>query len=99
MDRVELASRIAAATSVVLQEANDCRAAVPHFEAAIAAAVPSADPYLGLAECLTAAGQRDAARRALTSATRVEPGNPVVEANLGLLALDEGKVPAAIAHL
>lgn len=83
----------------VLIEANDCRAAVPHFEAAIAAAVPSADPHLGLAECLTGAGQRDAARRALLAAERVEPGNPVVAANLGMLALDAGNVPDAITRL
>jgi Flp pilus assembly protein TadD len=83
----------------VLIEANDCHAAVPHFQAAIAAAVPSADPHLGLAECLTAAGQRDAARRALLAAERVEPGNPVVAANLGMLALDAGNLPDAIIRL
>jgi choline-sulfatase len=83
----------------VLIEANECRAAVPHFEAAIAAAVPSADPHLGLAECLTAAGQGDAARRTLLAAERVEPGNPVVAANLGMLALDAGNLPDAITRL
>jgi cytochrome c-type biogenesis protein CcmH len=46
-----------------------------------------------------AAGQRDAARRALTTADRVEPGNPVVAANLGMIALDENKLPDAIAKL
>ena len=83
----------------VLQEAGECGAAMPHFQAATAAALPSADPYLGLAECQMAAGQRDAARRALITADRVEPGNPVVAANLGAIALDEGKVPDAIARL
>lgn len=84
---------------VVLQEAGDCRAAVPHFRAAIAAAVPSADPGLGLAECLAAAGQHDAARAALTAADVVEPGNPIVSANLGMLALEEGRTDEAIARL
>jgi choline-sulfatase len=83
----------------VLQEAGECAAAMPHFNAAIAAAVPSAEPQLGLAECLGAAGQHDAARRALLAADRIEPGNPIVAANLGMMALDEGKVPDAIARL
>ena len=83
----------------VLLESGGCAAAVPHFEAAIAAAVPSADPHLGLAECLAATGRADAARRALTAADRIEPGNPVVSANLGLMALDAGQVPEAIDRL
>jgi choline-sulfatase len=83
----------------VLQEAGDCRAAMPHFEAAIKAAVPSADPQLGLAECLIAAGQHAAARRALDAADKIEPGNPIVNANLGMLALEAGNVPDAIDRL
>jgi cytochrome c-type biogenesis protein CcmH/NrfG len=82
-----------------LQESGNCAAAVPHFEAAIAAAVPSADPHLGLAECLAATGRGDAARRALIAADRIEPGNPIVSANLGLMALDAGRVPEAIDRL
>lgn len=82
-----------------LQEAGDCAAAVPHFEAAIAAAVPSADPHLGLAECLAATGRADGARRALMAADRIEPGNPIVAANLGLMALSGGRVPEAIDRL
>jgi choline-sulfatase len=82
-----------------LQESGDCAAAVPHFEAAIAAAVPSADPHLGLAECLAATGRADAARRALVAADRLEPGNPIVSANLGLMALDAGRVAEAIDRL
>lgn len=83
----------------VLLEAGDCRPAVPHFEAAIAAAVPSADPQLGLAECLTATGQPAAARRALAAADRIEPGNPIVAANLGMLALEDGNATLAIERL
>jgi arylsulfatase A-like enzyme/cytochrome c-type biogenesis protein CcmH/NrfG len=82
-----------------LQESGECAAAVPHFEAAIAAAVPSADPHLGLAECLAATGRADAARRALIAADRIEPGNPIVSANLGLMALDAGRVDEAIDRL
>jgi arylsulfatase A-like enzyme/cytochrome c-type biogenesis protein CcmH/NrfG len=82
-----------------LLETADCGAAVPHFDAAIAAAVPSADPYLGLAECLSAAGRRQDARRALVDAERVEPGNPVVAANLGMLALEDGRTEEAIDRL
>jgi tetratricopeptide (TPR) repeat protein len=83
----------------VLLDGGDCGAAVPHFEAAIAAAVPSADPYLGVAECLRAAGRREDARRALVEADRVEPGNPVVGANLGMLALEDGRNEEAIDRL
>jgi choline-sulfatase len=83
----------------VLIEAGECARALPHFDAAIAASVPSAEPHLGRAECLAAAGQRDASARALAAADRVEPGNPVVLANLGVLALDEGRDADAIARL
>jgi arylsulfatase A-like enzyme/cytochrome c-type biogenesis protein CcmH/NrfG len=83
----------------VLQESGACAAAVPHFEAAIAAAVPSADPHLGLAECLAATGRADTARRALVAADRIEPGNPIVAANLGMMALEAGQLPEAIARL
>jgi tetratricopeptide (TPR) repeat protein len=83
----------------VLQESGACPTAVPHFEAAIAAGVPSADPGLGLAECLGAMGRGDAARRALVAAERVEPGNPIVSANLGMMDLDAGQLPGAIDRL
>ncbi len=83
----------------VLQEAGDCAAAVPHFEAAVAAALPSADPNLGLAECLDATGRRDAARRALAAADRIEPGNPIVAANLGMIALEDNNPAEAITRL
>jgi arylsulfatase A-like enzyme len=83
----------------VLQEGDACPAAVPHFEAAIAAGVPSADPGLGLAECLGAVGRVDAARRALVAAERVEPGNPIVSANLGMMDLQEGQLASAIDRL
>jgi tetratricopeptide (TPR) repeat protein len=70
---------------------HDCGRAVPHFEAAIAARMPSADPYLGLAACQVQRGRPAAAIDTLRAAQRVEPDNPVVEANLGLLALEAGR--------
>jgi choline-sulfatase len=84
----------------VLQESGGCAAAVPHFEAAIAAGIPSADPHLGLAECLAATGRTAAAaRRALIAADRIEPGNPIVSANLGMMALETGQITEAINRL
>ena len=83
----------------VLQDAGDCARATRHFEAAIAADVPSAEPRLGLAECLAGAGHLDAARRVLEDADRIEPGNPLVAANLGMLALGEGRTSEAIDRL
>lgn len=83
----------------VLVDAGELRQAEPHFRSAIAAGMVSADPYLGLALCLTAAGKPREAQRALEDSELVEPGNPVVEANLGLLAMDTGRLDAALSHL
>jgi Flp pilus assembly protein TadD len=80
-------------------ERNRCRAASPHLQAALDAGVPSADAGLGLAECLSRAGDRAGAARALEAALAVEPGNPVAMANLGVLALDRGQPAEAIPHL
>jgi Flp pilus assembly protein TadD len=76
-----------------------CRDAERHFKAAIDAHVPSADPYLGLALCLGQRGEGAQAERTLLAAQRVEPGNPVVEANLGIAALAAGRADAAKGHL
>ena len=77
-------------------ESNDCREAAPLFQAAIAAGYPSADPYLGLAGCQAGRRQFAAAAATLRSADAVEPGNPVVLANLGLVLSDAGRADAAI---
>jgi cytochrome c-type biogenesis protein CcmH/NrfG len=69
-----------------LQE-NRCAAAEPHFRAAIEGQLPSADAALGLADCRMRANDVGGAERALEQARRIEPGNPVAEANLGLTAL------------
>lgn len=83
----------------LLSARGDCAKADPHLRAAIAARVPSADPYISLAFCLRAAGDARAARGVLAAARKVEPGNPVVEANLGLLAFDQGHLDDAIEAL
>jgi arylsulfatase A-like enzyme/Flp pilus assembly protein TadD len=80
-------------------ERQRCAAAVPHFQAALDARVPSADAGLGLAECLGQAGDLAGAERALLSAWSAEPGNPVVTANLGMLALERGRPADAITAL
>jgi Flp pilus assembly protein TadD len=61
--------------------------------------VPGADAYLGLAACQVARGARDLALGTLGRADTVEPGNPVVSANLGLLEEQRGRVEAAVAAL
>lgn len=80
-------------------EAGDCQAAMPHFRAAIDARLRSADPYLGLAECEGAAGRATAALATLGRAMTVEPGNPVVLANAGILELARNEPARAITRL
>jgi choline-sulfatase len=83
----------------VLLESGELRGAESRFRAALAASMPTADVQLGLAACLAAAGRREEAVRALMEARRIEPGNPVVEANLGSLALEAGDAPQAVEFL
>jgi arylsulfatase A-like enzyme/Flp pilus assembly protein TadD len=80
-------------------ERNRCDQARPHLQAALDAGVPSADAGLGLAECLGRVGDLDGARRALTDALTIEPGNPVALANLGILALEQNRPAEAIQPL
>ena len=83
----------------VLLESNRCAAAVAHFETAIAAKYPSADPHLGLAACQAARKNFKGAAEVLREADKVEPGNPVVLANLGLMLSDAGDPAAAVGPL
>jgi choline-sulfatase len=76
-----------------------CDRAEPHLRFALQAKVPSADAGLGLAGCLLRRGDRTGAVAALSEARRAEPGNPVVAANLGLLALQNRDYPLAINEL
>lgn len=80
-------------------ESGRCRDAIPRFTAAIASHLPSADAHLGRAACETAAKHVAAAERTLSDAQNVEPDNPVVSANLGLLLSDSGRPDAGIPHL
>ena len=76
-----------------------CNRAEPHLRFALQAKVPSADAGLGLAGCLLQRGDQAGAAAALADARRAEPGNPIVAANLGLLALQRRDFPTAISEL
>jgi len=80
-------------------QAGDCARAEPEFHAAIASGLPSADAYLGLAGCLGARRDFAAAERALNEALRLEPENPVVQANIGILKGSRGDTNGAIQSL
>jgi Flp pilus assembly protein TadD len=83
----------------LMAESGRCDRAEPHFEAAIAGGVPSADAHLGLGMCQTGRGAAAEALATFLDARRVEPGNPVVDANIGLLELEAGRVEAATTAL
>ena len=80
----------------VLLESGRCGQAVPRFRGAIAAQLPSADAHLGLAACQTQQRNFRGAAETLRAGTGVEPGNPVVLANLGLVLSDGGDPRSAI---
>jgi tetratricopeptide (TPR) repeat protein len=73
--------------------------AAPLFQTAIDAHLPSVDAHLGLAQCQTAQHQPKAAIETLGTAEAIEPDNPVVSANLGLVMSDSGSPRGAIPHL
>ena len=83
----------------VLRGSGRCPEAERHFRRAIDARMPGADAHLGLAECQASARRFESAAATLRAADRVEPGNPVVSANLGLVLSDAGRVADAIPHL
>ena len=80
-------------------QAGDCARAEPAFHAAAASGLPTADSHLGLAGCLGRRGDLAGAERALAEARRIEPDNPAVIANLGLLQASKGDFAAAIQSL
>jgi cytochrome c-type biogenesis protein CcmH/NrfG len=80
-------------------ERGRCDRAEPHLEKALAARIPSADAGLALADCRGKSNDLAGAALALTAARSLEPGNPVVEANLGLLALAQNDTAGAIRWL
>jgi choline-sulfatase len=75
---------------------NRCAEAEPHFRTAIAAHIPTVDAHLGLAQCEAAAGRRPEADRVLREAASLEPDNPVVIANRGVLLSDSGRPTEAV---
>ena len=81
----------------VLLGLNRCSEAIPLFTRAIAAYVPSVDAHLGLAQCQVMAHRIADAQKTLNEAARLEPGNPVVAANLGILFSDAGRRDEGIA--
>ena len=83
----------------VLLDSRRCHEAVSRFRSAIAAHLPSADAHLGLAACEASERQFDAAAATLRDGEKIEPGNPVVMANLGVVLSDGGHPDEAIAPL
>jgi choline-sulfatase len=82
-----------------LMESKGCGPAERHFRAAIATRMPTADAHLGLASCQAAARRFDEAAATLRDAERVEPDNPVVSANRGVVLADAGRASDAIQFL
>jgi choline-sulfatase len=77
-------------------QAGDCAHGEPELHAAAAAGLPSADIYLGLASCLGQRRDLAGAEQALNEARRIEPDNPAVTANLGILREARGDHAGAI---
>jgi cytochrome c-type biogenesis protein CcmH/NrfG len=77
-------------------QSGDCARAEPEFRAAIATGLPSGDADLGLATCLGRRGDLAGAEKALADAQRIEPDNPVIMANVGILQASKGNLTAAI---
>ncbi|PYR39930.1 MAG: hypothetical protein DMF95_34765 [Acidobacteria bacterium] len=80
-------------------QAGDCARAEPELHAAASTGLPSADVYLGLATCLGRRRDFSGAERALTEARRLEPDNPTVTANIGILQAARGDPAGAIQSL
>jgi tetratricopeptide (TPR) repeat protein len=82
-----------------LQDSSRCAEAVEHFERAVDARLPTADAHLGLASCLAQARRIEPAIATLRAADRIEPDNPVVIANLGIVLSDSGRPAEGLPHL
>jgi choline-sulfatase len=80
-------------------QAGEYARATLEFRAAIDAGLVSADAYLGLATCLGQAKDLDGAGRALAEAHRLEPDNPAIRANVGILQAARGDTAGAIRDL
>ena len=80
----------------VLIESNRCAAAIPFLKAAMAAQVPTADAHLGVAQCQAEARRPAEVYVTLLDAERVEPENPVVFANMGIVLSEMGGMPTRL---
>jgi arylsulfatase A-like enzyme/cytochrome c-type biogenesis protein CcmH/NrfG len=80
-------------------QSGDCAHAEPEFHAAAATGLPSADIHLGLATCLGRRNDLAGAERALNEAKRLEPDNPAITANIGILRSAKGDQDGAIQAL
>jgi arylsulfatase A-like enzyme/Flp pilus assembly protein TadD len=80
-------------------ELGDCAHAERAFHAAAAAGLPGADLHVGLATCLGRRGDLAGAARALGEARRLEPDNPTITANVGILQAARGDLKGAIQSL
>ena len=77
-------------------QAGDCVRAEREFQAALASGLTSVDVYLGLAGCQGQRRDLAGAAQALQEAQRLEPDNPVVAANIGILKASQGDTPGAV---
>jgi choline-sulfatase len=75
----------------VLIESGECPAAIPYLKAAIAGHVPGVEAHLGIATCAAIARQFREAQATLEQAKQIEPEDPVVLANLGIILSDLGR--------
>ena len=80
----------------VLADSGRCADAMARFRKAIDARYPSPDAHLGLAGCQASGRDLKAAAATLRLANVVEPDNPVVLANLGLVLSQAGQPSEAI---
>ncbi len=80
---------------------TDKQAALPPLQraAALADNVDTIAPFLRLAEVLLALGRNDEAEKQLQHALQIEPDDPTVHYNLGLLAFQRDDLPRSLAHL
>jgi len=80
----------------LLAAKSQCADAEPHFRAAIEAHMPTADAHIGLAACQASSRRFREAAATLEAAETVEPDNPVVVANRGVVLSDGGQAKLAI---
>lgn len=83
----------------VLMNRGRCHEAMPFFARAVAARLPGADAYLGLAGCQVDARDGPAAEATLRKANDADPDDPVVLANLGIVLSDHGRPAQGLPYL